>query len=433
MSGKQKKYSILLVTFLFPPRGEIGALRAGKIAKYLLRLGHNVQVLTVKEKKYIKKGIPLEVDQNNIHKTYYLDPLFLRSFLGNSKKIEHDSNDRKSSNNQSLYKLIKKFPCTDLARFPDSAIGWYPFAIHAAKKLISNNNFDIIISTSPPPTAHVIASKLSKRYKIPWIADLRDLWSDNPQINKDRSSKIYDKYEKKVISQSKVITTVSEPLKERLAERHDKQVVVIQNGFDHEDYERYVALRTPFTITYTGNIYPNKQNPQILLQAILELKKEGILNQTNFQLRFFGNDHGIVSSEINKYDLNDLIKVNSRIDYLEVVKRQKESSVLLFLDWMDKKQKGVLTGKIFEYIGAGVPILSIGREHSDVSELLNNTGTGYSFTKVNDIKEYLKLSLVDKKPKYNQKNKNNIIDLKKYTRQYQAEQFEDVISIVISQ
>jgi glycosyltransferase involved in cell wall biosynthesis len=176
---------------------------------------------------------------------------------------------------------------------------------------------------------------------------------------------------------------------EDLTQLHCKPVSIIPNGFDAEDYKERATLLDSFIITYTGSIYKNKRDPSALFEAIYELKNERKIDPAKFKVRFFGGNVDIVRGVADKYDLQDNVDFKGFIPFKECVIKQKESAVLLLLSWDDPREKGVYTGKVFEYLGASRPILAIGRKGSVVDSLLAETGAGIVCSEIEEAKRTL--------------------------------------------
>lgn len=202
--------------------------------------------------------------------------------------------------------------------------------------------------------------------------------------------------EKKWCNAADVVTTVSPPLMEILHKKYGQKSRVVFNGFDEEDYknlpdENIFPDDGVFRILYTGSIYQGQRDPTPLFHAIAQLDREGFTTPNNLQVLFCG---------VNA-NLNELAKdtgIESYVRYLgflprsEALHLQRDASALLLLEFESNKVKGILTGKVFEYLFAGPPIIAIGVAHeSSIGELLARTDTGKSFGKdTNSIKEYLK-------------------------------------------
>jgi glycosyltransferase involved in cell wall biosynthesis len=171
---------------------------------------------------------------------------------------------------------------------------------------------------------------------------------------------------------------------------HSKKGAVVYNGFDEYNLKDKVFPTSKFTITFTGLIYTTRMDPTALFEALSELKREGIITSNDIEVRFFGKyvyyDPAILS---HKYDLEGIIKTYGFVPFEESIQKQEESSVLLLLAWNDRRSEGVLTSKIFDYMGAGKPILAIAYQGGDLDQLLRDSGTGIVVNRTDQVKEIL--------------------------------------------
>jgi len=353
-------------------------------------------VLTASEVKGYSQDLPVEIDEANILRTPYftLGSAISYKLTGGQRTI-YQTPSKSSTWRKAIYKLIRLmepvYTLPLIRTLTLEPIGWYHHALKNGLEILGKEKFDIIYSSYGPSTSHFIASRLHRQTGIPWVAEFRDLWSLNHYLRKIQPFHFFEKkLEKRVMKHSDVLVTVSESWAKQLEALHSKKVVVIHNGFDEKDYLENVPLTTKFTITYTGNIYRGKQDPSLLFKAIVELEEEGKISPSDFEVRFFGG--GTLTSllpTIRHYGLEQIIKICGLVPFKESIRKQKESTVLLFLGWNDPNEKGFYTAKIFEYLGARRPVLSIGPKGDVVDELLKETGAGAVVSEVNEIKALL--------------------------------------------
>jgi glycosyltransferase involved in cell wall biosynthesis len=270
-------------------------------------------------------------------------------------------------------------------------MGWYHAAIKAGCELVSEHRVDGIFSSYFPSSSHFVASCLQRRAGIPWIAEFRDLWALTPYSRKIWFSESLEKQiEKRVMKGSSLLIAVSEAEAQRLQELHRKNVAVIPNGFDEEDYLEEIPLTSKFTITYTGNIYAGKRDPTLLFQALSQMRQAGKVSPDNCEVRFFGGSSlNVLLPIIKKYHLEDIVNIYGFVPFKESVRKQKESTVLLLLGWGDPRDKATYTGKIFEYLGAQRPILALGYKGGNIDKLLQSSGTGVLVDEVRSMEDIL--------------------------------------------
>jgi glycosyltransferase involved in cell wall biosynthesis len=411
----------------------------GKFAKYLPQFGWEPFVLTVDEVKGYSQDLPVEIDEVDICRTSYfaLGPTISYE-LTSSQRTIYQTPPRSSTWRKVLYKLIHLtepvYNLPVIRTLTLEPVGWYRHALKKGLEIAGKEKFNVIFSSYGPSMCHLVASKLHRQTGIPWVAEFRDLWSLNANVRKIQPFHFFErKLEKRVMKDSSLLITVSEPLAKRLEALHSKKVVVIPNGFDEEDYLEKVPLTTKFTITYTGNIYTGKQNPSPLFKAIAELEAEGKISPEDFQVRFFGG--GTLTSllpAIRYYHLEKVVKICGLVPFEESIRKQKESTVLLFLGWTDRGEKGFYTAKVFEYLGARRPILAIGLKGDVVDELLKETGAGVMVSEVNEIKALLSEWMQESKQSGQILShfKSDSTAVYRYTRKQQADKLAQLLEEV---
>jgi len=407
---------ILFITFHFPPYNCIGAVRTGKTVKILNELGYDVKVVTAKEQK-LPKTLQLEVEEQNIYYSDWLDvntPIY--KFIGKEKVNAIKNNTNKNNFKSNLIKALKSY-YIKVFHTPDQHIGWYPYAKKECRKIIEEEKWipDIIYSSASPYTSHLIANSISSKFRIPWIAELRDLWVDNHY----RDTSFFDKYlEKKTLSKAKAIVTVSNPLKNKLESKFDAPVFTIQNGFDAEDFNFKITKnsKNKINIVYTGAIYEGKRDPSILFKVISnnsELKKKVIID-------FYGNHLLWIDELSEKYNIESNVNIHSPVSRKKAIEIQKTADILLLLTWNDPKEIGVLTGKLFEYIATQNTILGIGAVNDLASDIIRDNCFGIASNNKDEITNFL---LNFKKGSYN----TSFEQREKFNRKIQIEKLAEII------
>ena len=281
----------------------------------------------------------------------------------------------------------------EVINYPDSYKGWKTTAIKAANELLRQEDISIIISSSSPVTSHIIARELKIEHGIPWVADLRDLWSQNHNYIYSPVRKWFDRrLENKNLSAADVLVTVSQPWAEKLVKHYrGKAVHTITNGFDPENSDlSTIKLTNKFSITHTGNIYGGKQDPTKILAVVNNLITEGTMNKNDVEIRFYGPSLGWLDKEIRKYKLTTIVKQYGTVPHDDAIEKQGESQLLLLLDWDPQGEMGVYPLKVFEYLGAGRPILATGGITGNViGKLLERTKAGIHAPDIESTKKAL--------------------------------------------
>jgi len=421
---------VLIIGHFWPYRG--GSKRIMGLAKYLTEFGWEPIILTGPLKERPEKKFRF------IENDY---PCFLGSWVrlfGFSDRVDiTDQFQKKINKSSSKVKSFLRFLYWQIGKlfaYPDRDKYWKSFGIKAAEELFKKEKIDAIISVWPA-TSHLIAQRLKEKYKIPWIADFPDLWSQNYDYRYGRIRKAIDrKLEVKTINSADFLTTISQPLAEKLGILHiNKKIFVIPHGFNLKEVNELPApLTKKFTITYTGQIYTGKQNPLKILTALKELILERKINPDDIEVRFFGPERDWLNKEIKNRGLNIVVAQYGQASRQVSLKKQRESQILLLLNWENENQKGVYTGKIFEYLAARRLILATGGFRGDVvEELLEETKAGVYAIPVDEIKK----NLIEFYQEYKQKGKvifkGNIETINKYSEPEMTRKFADLLNLLV--
>jgi hypothetical protein len=369
---------ILVVSYAFPPYNDIGHVRVGKTAKYLQLFGHEIRVLTAANQPYAV-SLPVEIPEQNVLRTPWWNvnrPAEI-AFGGRGKVVNRglESHGNLRPFVQALravYRVIYK----SWVSFPDDQVGWLPFALKSGSRLVEKWRPDVLYASALPYTSLLIAHLLAERYSLPWVGELRDLWVDFHRYHIGRVRKyIEHRLEKHVLSSASGLVTVSAPMAELLRKKYCKPTTVVLNGYDPEDYLPRTAPVLgghELRLVYTGMVYESKHNPRMLFEALHQLGGEAKQVCVDFYGRYLGNVQRLAS----QYAVNHLVSINSHISYRASLKVQQEADVLVLFLWTDPQERGVYSGKLFEYIGAGRPILAVGNVRTVASDLIVERGLG---------------------------------------------------------
>lgn len=315
-----------------------------------------------------------------------------------------------------------------IINYPDSYKGWKSFAVKAGDELLQNESVDAIISVWPV-TSHLIASDLRARYKIPWLADFPDLWSQNHNYSYGPLRKLIDRrLELKTLSKADALVTVSEPWAEKLRALHQgKTVSMSTHGFDPSEVNiPPVSLTSKFTITYTGLVH-TEIDPSKLFAALRDLISNATINPNEVEVRFYGPEEGWLAKEVKGYRLSGMVKQYGMVPRQVALGKQKESQLLLLLKWEDPQERGAYSGKIFEYLAARRPILATGGSGDVVSELLNETKAGIDAPTIEDIKDTLQKLYQDYKLRGEIAYNGIGSKINKYSHREMARKFSEVL------
>ncbi len=407
---------LLLIAYFYPPLGGPGVQRPAKLVKYLEQFDVATDVITVKDIVFHSTDMKLlkEDIAHKIIRTSSFDPM---SIL---KKIT------KSKTNKTVYfKTPEKYKKIIRNIFPiDDKIGWLPFVMIAGKRLLKKNNYDSIMATMGPYTSGIAAYKLAKKNKLPLIIDYRDHWTLNPYITFfSKFHKMYSrKWENKILHFASVITVVSKTMKEDIihefGEELRSRIKVIYNGWDTEDFSNLVIRKDEkLVIKYIGNFY-GYRTLKYFIEALELLHSNNQLSD-DLLIEFTGNYYAETVDHIANSKVAHLINVNSQIEHKEAIKSLMNcDALLLFI--ASHKGKGVLTGKLFEYLRSGKDILAMVPPDGEAAEILRQNKHEL-ICEMEDVKMIAKnfLMLVDVVKK---KSNNRKIQLE-FSRENQTHEF----------
>jgi len=275
--------------------------------------------------------------------------------------------------------------------FPDTERTWRRPALKIARDVLRKGDFDIIVSSSPFPTNHCIANALKKEFNIPWIADYRDPWTNNHAFQFPKFRQFFEvPFERSIISLSDMIVTVSTDVAGLLKQLHNKDIQIIPNGFFINELNmQSVLLTEKMTITYTGKIYP-QQDFKKFLDALAMLVKYPDVDSEKIEVRLYGQKLAWIERAVKELGLVGIVKQYGFISRDEVIKRQRESHILLLLGWEEAGNAGMTFTKFYEYLAAKRPILISGGEKDSLCvSILKEIGAGFFASTVTEIENIL--------------------------------------------
>ena len=367
--GLENDVKILIVSWFFPPSSTMGALRIGKLARFLTARGHEIRVVTVKNAPHAQT-MAVEIDEQVVTRTPWIDVnrvslsgLRRRIWPGKAgtaqmrtagKAPAKDPTPRRRSG--VLSKLY-----VQLTNWPDARVGWLPYAVRAGRVLASEWKPDIVFASGPPFTTLNAGYLIAKRHRLPLVCEFRDRWTDDTYWPPEGLHLAIEKLmERRVVDYACGLTTVSDPWAEAYRQRFGKPAITVLNGYDPKDYpdEPSPGARGDrfLRIGYTGSIYVERRDPTPLFQALQLMKA----TPDQVRVDFWGTRPNLVYPLAETCGVRDLVEVHPRVPNDESVRRQRASDVLLIMQWDNPRELGNVPGKLFEYLGARRPILGLG-------------------------------------------------------------------------
>ena len=429
---------VLIIANLFHASPRIPGLTS-----YLPEFGWEATIITPplspKDKKFLDLSLKFFEKTKIVEAPYKGDILWfwrkLMAKLGFKKDRSLTEQLKEKIGIQKRKGLIDKllFLYQSIFGFPDTERYWLKPALKTSGAALRPNKFDALISSSPYPTSHFVAEKIKKEFKIPWLADFRDPWSQNHDYPYGPIRKILDtKLEKKTIKTADAIVAASFGYSKKQEKLHQRPVFTITNGFDPELINNTSQpLTKKFTITYTGKIYAGKQDPTKLFAGVSDLIMENLLNPQDIEIRFYEKEQVWLEKEIKKYGLQNIAIQHGQLPRMEAIKRQQESQILLLLCWEDLTETGVYPLKIFEYLASQRPILATGgSRNEDVKRIIKETKSGVSAITVDEIKNCLKIFYQEYKRTGRVSCQGDLKKIEQYSYLSMAKKFAEILNYI---
>lgn len=400
MEAKEKK-KVLIITYYWPPSGGAGVQRWLKFVKYLPDFNWQPVVYTPENPEApaaddsLFNDIPKNIE---IIKLPIWEPyLFYKKFTGKSTddKINSGFLAEKKSN-----PFLEKISVFIRGNFfiPDARKFWIRPSINYLANYLKHNPVDIVVSTGPPHSMHLIALGLKKRLNIKWIADFRDPWT-NIDYYKDLkltrfSDNKHKRLEKEVLLNADFVISVGKTMADEFKELGARNIEVITNGFDSGDIPvSRPSLDPLFSIVHLGAINKDRNHP-LFWEAIKQLLDENNEFKNKLEIKLIGKVDNSVFQQIDNLNLSAFVKHIPYISHNQVFDELMKARLLYLPINNTPNSKGIVTGKVFEYLASQRSILTIGRTDGDIAEILSETGAGsiFDFTDLSGIKEYLSTS-----------------------------------------
>jgi glycosyltransferase involved in cell wall biosynthesis len=339
----------LFVAFHYPPEASSsGVLRTLKYTRYLGDHGWRITVLTLNRRAYdvqdpgLESQIPASV---RVVRTSFVDVkrhLSLRGVYPGSLAV------------------------------PDRWIGWWPWAVREGRRVMRMDPVDLVYSTSPHATAHLVALALVRSARVPWVADFRDPWYEEPpEPGTPRVVHWAGRHlERRVVRRAARVVASTEQLRDALAARYRaeprEKFCAIANGYDEEDFESGPVLDGPtaseLLILHAGSVNPTFRDPRPLFVAVREAARRGALDISNIRFRFLGagpfGESAEMTQAVETAGLTGRVEFHPRVPYERALVEQASAGLLLLLQ-ASADTADLVPAKLFEYLRAGRPVLAL--------------------------------------------------------------------------
>jgi len=375
-------------------------MRTLRLARLLPALGWEPIVLTVSERTLAvieRDASDGDIPGVRVFRTFNPDLAFrIKRLAGFEVSQTVGSASRGETTSVGLKARLAR-GLSDWTGIPDRFIDWFPFARKQALELVREFAPEVVFTSSPPCTCHVIAASVKRRTGAPWVADLRDPW-----IGRFYSEgyglplKINSLLEKRSLSQADAVSAVAESIGEDLGRRLSLKVEHIPNSYD----EDLLAASTPvegegLNILYAGSLLPGRRDPGPVFRALSALRQAG-REISGVKIVFAGNDVGIARELAAAEGVEDRVEILGLLSPAGAAAREKGASALLYIQNFnseaapaDRVLSEGPTGKLLEYLGTGRPVLALMPSAGPAESLITDTGAGEIARTDEDVRRIL--------------------------------------------
>jgi glycosyltransferase involved in cell wall biosynthesis len=436
---------VLIIAYYWPPSGGGGVQRWLKFTKYLPDFDWQPIVYVPYNPQYPLSD-PTLVDQVSPHVQVIRGHIWeARRIYRRLKKLRHgrkwssapemDTLFFRDSKELSWFGRLSLFLRSNLF-VPDSRSLWIKPSVRRLGKWLKENPVDVIISTGPPHSCHLIGMKLMQKTGIPWIADFRDPWTDIdyfPMLlltNRTRSK--HERLQRAVLSKATQVITVSPSWADLFEGYGAQNVAVITNGFDPEDLKAANFTSTPrraerIRIACIGTLEADR-NPTALWTVLGKLHQADPGQASKFEFHFAGKVDAAIIPASPAFDT--MLNLYGYVSHQQALELMHTSDLLLLIlnNSSDKNAKGRIPGKLFEYLAFDKPLLLIGNPESDSAQIVSQLENSMvlSHDDISGTYQYL-LDLVSDFP-----SNKETREFHKYERRHLTGQLADVLSQTVA-
>ena len=397
---------ILILSWYFPPANDVAALRVGKMAEYLRDAGHDIWVLTG-DRQHLDQSLSSSLCEERIIRTRWFDVNHLHfSSAGTGTaavRVAEKQSNIGAADVAGSHRPRRRFSSVlaraymDMVQIPDRQIGWLPYLMGSGKKLLAAKKFDLLYASGPPFTPFVAARSLSRRFRVPWVAEYRDGWSRYVYAPRPQWRQAIDELiENRVTPTASGIVTVSEPWTSYYRGRFQLPTLTVYNGFDPDSFSNTnpppaPGPDQPLSIVHMGALYAGMRDPSVLYAAI---QRSG-LTPKELRIVFYGPQISEVYPLAAQFGVTAFLAVKDRVPYRKSLEIQRASDVLLLLQ--SPRDSRNVPAKIFEYLAARRPTLGLGLDDGIPAQLVRNRNAGFYVTESDALAAQLKHWVVQKK------------------------------------
>lgn len=375
--------TVLIITYYWPPAGGPGVQRWLKFVKYLPTYGVKPIVYCPENPSYpiVDEQLLVEVPEGvEVVKHPIKEPYGWASMLGRKRSQSISSGVIPNAKRQSLIDKLLLFVRGNFF-IPDARKDWVKPSVAFLKEFLSTRHIDTIITTGPPHSLHLIGMQLKEALGVKWIADFRDPWTTIGYHKKLKLTKSAERkhlqLEFKVLQSADYLVVTSYKTQEEFQAKTQVPIKVITNGYDVYHLPPQ-EKDSQFTIAHIGSLLSDR-NPKQLWEALYELTQEHPEFASLFRLKLIGVVSEAIIDQLNAIGLMPYVELVGYVGHTDAIAAQQQSRILLLIEIDSEETKGIIPGKLFEYMSSETPILAVGPEGSDVEQLIKTTNTGCYF------------------------------------------------------
>ncbi len=428
----------LIITYYWPPSGGSAVLRWLKFSKYLREFGWEPVIYTPEnpESQEIDESLLMDIPEGmEILKTRIIEPYGIYKWLTGKKKHERIAVALISEKKQTGI-VSKLFLWIRSNLFiPDPRVGWINPSVRNLSRYLKNNPVDVIITTGPPQSMHLIGLKLKKKLGIKWVADFRDPWTNvdfyRELLLTAYADRRHRSLEKRVLENADQVISVSPGMTEEFTSMGVKKTTTITNGYDTPaTVNSQKSVKGKFTLVHLGSM-PKSRNPENLWQVLSDLARKDERFAASLEIKLIGKVDQSVSESLEKMQLLRYVVREPFVPHEQTYSILSEAAVLMLCINNTPNAKGILTNKFFEYLSSGRPIVAVGPQDGDAAVILDETRAGkiFSYTDTKTLKTYL-IELFDL---YSQgKLQVSVAGIEKYSRKNLTHQLSKLLNQLVS-
>jgi glycosyltransferase involved in cell wall biosynthesis len=377
--------TVLVVSYYFPPSGGPGVQRVLKFVRYLPAFGYRPVVLTVPETAAFPLLDPSLAAEIPPEAKVVRSPI--REFYGLYRAAAGVASSGGTENLVTTARPGEGFRGRVMhglraALFiPDGRVGWLPGGTRAGLRAIRAEGVEVILASGPPFTAHWIARRLADRTGLPLVLDFRDPWTRAPFYPRrpGLSRALDERLEHSCLRRADAVLTVNRDIRNDLLARHKgldaARFHLVPNGYDPADFRgRSWDPQPDWTLTHTGTL-PGDRFPAGFTGALRRLLVEDPEAAARLRIRMIGRRNPELERRLSEPPLDSLVRFEGYLPHAESVATLLESRLLLLFIEEGPRAAGILTGKLFEYLGSGAPVLALTPE-GEAADLVRRTGAG---------------------------------------------------------